>query len=184
MHGTEGQALLVEAAKATWPSVTAAKEQGFLVGIAGLLVAALGARPDIWDSAKFKFHASTKRRIEEQKGSLEKVIKAKHWPTPAQYVQTDPSKVVDDGGVLAKNVVDVGLRLGTYATWGPAGKSGSPDRDAHHITQYVFFQYLSNAKLLKPFPTTKDARRNLLGIKPATGAVTSIGSWNDRSGGS
>ncbi len=174
MHGTEGQALLVEAAKATWPSVTAAKEQGFLVGIAGLLVARLGPRPDIWDSAKFKFHASTKRRIEEQKGSLEKVIKAKHWPTPAQYVQTDPSKVVDDGGVLAKNVVDIGLRLGTYATWGPAGKSGSPDRDAHHITQYVFFQYLSNAKLLKPFPTTKDARRNLLGIKPATGAVTSI----------
>ncbi|MBL8625092.1 MAG: DUF4157 domain-containing protein [Myxococcales bacterium] len=174
MHGTAGQALLVDAAKATWPSVTAAKEQGFLVGIAGLLVARLGPRPDIWDSAKFKFHASTKRRIEEQKGSLEKVIKAKHWPTPGQYVQTDPSKVVDDGSVLAKNVVDIGLRLGTYATWGPAGKSGSPDRDAHHITQYVFFQYLSNAKMLKPFPTIKDARRNLLGIKPATGTVTSI----------
>jgi hypothetical protein len=48
----------------------------------------------------------------------------------------------------------VGLRLGFYDDWGPNRSFPKvPDRDAHHIMQYLLIEYLHNAKpSYLPFP--------------------------------
>ena len=130
--------------------------------------------PGTYLKSGFKLSSRRAKVVRDMRDRLLKFVPATiPWPDKAEYIATDAS-------VVRKGVQDLGLRLGTYATWGPSAKSGN-DRDAHHTVQYLLFEYFRNEKGRKPFPLlgTKSAGLTLSypGVTPtaAKNTVASIG---------
>jgi hypothetical protein len=139
------------------------------IAAARLDLARAGPRPDIWSTKKFEFSTGTRNRIER----LIKLLEANPWPSPKQYAEPKASAVKEDTllgkKVTAKSVRSIGLRLGNYLDWGPGQKTNKADgRDAHHITQFLLFEYLHNAqRSYKPFPHLDQKKPDLYpGVTP------------------
>ncbi len=119
--------------------------------------------PDTYDTSQFKLSKRRATVVRNQRERLVEFVKGKDWPAPDEYAITDAKSV-------RAAVADVGLRLGTYSTWGPDSKSVT-DRDAHHIVQFLLFEYFRNAKSRKPFPLK--GQESYPGVEPAGGGEVS-----------
>lgn len=120
-------------------SLAAAELQAYK-GAAKIVLGRTTSRYGLYQRRHFKLSNGKARVVRNQRERIDTLI-AGDWPTPQQYVQTDPS-----ASSLPASVKHIGLRLETYAT-----KVSVTDRDAHHTVQYLLFEYLRNGKTLKPF---------------------------------
>jgi hypothetical protein len=130
-----------------------------------LVLGRLGPRPDVYDRSTFKLGNPVAGAVEAEVYGA-KDLQAEQFPSPSDYSATS----VPTGADPAQQ--NIGLRLGNYDTWGPNGGRKSPEREAHHITQYLLLEYLRNRKLDRPFPL--GVIRNLYPGVTGSGLVDTI----------
>jgi hypothetical protein len=146
-----------------------------------------GPSVGIWDSTAYQLNASVIVAVDaiiaaSQAGMLDKSL----LPPPGEYLSpTQP----------ASSANNIGLRLGTYSD----AQQQGPERESHHITQYLLLEYFHNkCSDHKPFPLLEnsataypglkasgsggDAKANTLSAPAAPKTVDLMG-WEDGRGG-
>lgn len=122
---------------------------------ARLVLSRLGPRPGTYDkkSKVLKFSDTVAAAIEAEAHPPTGDLPADRLPPAKDYLRTNHA---DEGGSPVApdaSYGHIGLRLGTYAEFGPGGSQKGYERDAHHTTQYLLLEYLHNMhKTNAPFP--------------------------------
>jgi hypothetical protein len=124
---------------------------------AAKLILGRGPRWDTFEStAPWRFSKRAAKSIASLAGRIAPLIAGK-WPSPEEYARPDGPGAV-------------GLRVGTYLVWGPMSKN-IPERQAHHITQYLLPQFLSNNASTKPFINSAREHGLYPGLEPLRGST-------------
>jgi len=122
---------------------------------ARLVLSRLGPRPGTYDkkSKVLKLSDTVAAAVEAEAHPPTGDLPADKLPPAKDYLRTNHA---DEGGTpIAADASygHIGLRLGTYAEFGPGGSQKGYERDAHHTTQYLLLEYLHNMhKTNAPFP--------------------------------
>lgn len=111
----------------------------------------------VWQSSSYQLTQSVIDAVEAIMAASSGAIDASQLPPPADYLKPKlPSGAKEN----------IGLRLGTY---GDAEQKG-PERESHHITQYLLLEYFHNKSTdHKPFPLLAKSAAAYPGLK-ASGA--------------
>ncbi|MBK9036384.1 MAG: DUF4157 domain-containing protein [Myxococcales bacterium] len=139
--------------KTKYASTTDAKAE--YKAAARLVLSRLGPRPGTYDnkSKVLKLSDTVAALVEAEAHPPTGDLPANQLPVAKDYLRTNHA---DEGGTPIApdpSYGHVGLRLGTYAEFGPAGSQKGYERDAHHTTQYLLLEYLHNMhKTNSPFP--------------------------------
>ncbi len=130
---------------------------------ARVLIQQRGPSLFIFQGAHFQFRASFTRAVEAAIASAGgEVLDPGSLPRASAYRNTDAP-------AQATRLGNVGLRLGTYAERQGGGRLDAPDREAHHITQYLLIQYFHNGHESEK---EKDPKRRAFKADP--GALGSV----------
>jgi hypothetical protein len=131
---------------------------------AKLIVGRHGPRADTFSRASgapWKFSRATAESIAGAARSIRLVRAAPNWPEPSNYANPDPQAPGE-----------VGMRVGDYNKWGHV--SNAPEREAHHITQFLLPEYLNNSATRLPFVPELVAKGLYPGVKKDGAHVDAI----------
>lgn len=117
-------------------------------GEARILLGALGPHPRVFMSKEFRFTDATAKMIEEKVFPVAGgKLTASNLPPAAAYVKNEKvAATATEPGNWTATEGYVALRLGSYSQRKRPGEQFGVDRDAHHLTQFLLLEYLSNKK--------------------------------------
>jgi hypothetical protein len=105
----------------------------------------------IWDKANYQITKQVVDDVEAIMTAIGSTLDKNQLPSPSEYV----APKMPSGAA-----VNVGLRLGTY---GDTEQTG-PERESHHITQYLLLEYFYGKSDKKPFPLSKKSKSIYPGV--------------------